>query len=37
MGAQKPGFCEDIRCDVQIRGKTRFLSSERVIHVDDYL
>ena len=29
MGAQKPGFCEDIRCDTQIREKTRFLSLER--------
>ncbi len=25
MGAQKPGFCENIRCDTQIREKTRFL------------
>ena len=25
LGAQKPGFSEDIRCDTQIREKTRFL------------
>ncbi len=25
MGAQKPGFYENIRCDVQIWEKTRFL------------
>ncbi|TAE85319.1 MAG: hypothetical protein EAZ60_20845 [Oscillatoriales cyanobacterium] len=24
-GAQKPGFCQDIRCDAQIHEKTRFL------------
>jgi len=29
MGAQKPGFYENIRCDTQIREKTRFLSLER--------
>jgi hypothetical protein len=25
MGAQKSGFSENIRCDAQIREKTRFL------------
>jgi len=28
-GAQKPGFYENIRCDTQIREKTRFLGVTR--------
>ncbi|MEG3860579.1 hypothetical protein, partial [Microcoleus sp. herbarium12] len=25
MGGEKPGFCEDIRCEAKISEKTRFL------------